>query len=108
MCLANDEIQRNSFDDNCFVLYYINFSAMKKFVRKFWEGWKRAAHAFGRLQTRMIITVFYFLILSPIGGVMRLFGWNPLQVRLSNHKRPTNWQPVKENEPDLDSLRRQS
>ena len=90
------------------MLYYINFSAMKKFVKKFWEGWKRAAHAFGRFQTRVIITLFYFLILCPISGVMRLFGWDPLQTRLSKHKQSTNWRPVNNSEPDLESLRRQS
>ena len=81
---------------------------MKKVLTKAWEAWKRLARKIGRFQTAVILTLFYFLILSPIGGVMRLFGWNPLQSRFRDPKQLTNWNPVKHSEPDLDSMRRMS
>ena len=81
---------------------------MKKVLAGLWAGWKRIAHAIGRFQTRVIITIFYCLILSPLGSVMRLCGWDPLEVGRRHARRGTNWKPVTDSEPEVDSLRRQS
>ncbi len=81
---------------------------MKKVLAKLWAGWKRIAHAIGRFQTRVIITIFYGLVVSPLGFVMRLCGWDPLEVGRRKADRGTNWKPVADTEPDIDSLRRQS
>ena len=80
---------------------------MKKFLKQIWEGWKRIAHKIGRFQTKLLLTLFYFLIISPVGAVMRAFGWDPLDS--SPRKRmQSNWKDVSDGEPDIDSLRRQS
>ena len=84
------------------------FSNMKKVFSKLRAGWKRIAHAIGRFQTRVIITVFYFLVIGPLGSVMRLLGWDPLDTHKRKAARGTNWRPVRESEPDVESLRRQS
>ena len=81
---------------------------MKKFFAGLWAGWKRFAHVLGRFQTRVIITVFFGLIVSPIGLVMRLGGWDPLEVGRRKARRGSNWKPVADGEPDRESLRRQS
>ena len=81
---------------------------MKKVLSRLWAGWKRVAHTIGRFQTRVIITVFYGLVISPLGLVMRLCGWDPLEVGRKHTRRGTNWKPVADQEPEIDSLRRQS
>ena len=94
--------------DNHNRFYYINSTKMKKVLSRIWAAWKRGAHAVGRFQTRVIITLFYCLILSPMGVLMRLFGWDPLETRKSKAQRGSNWKPVGDGEPDIESLRRQS
>jgi hypothetical protein len=81
---------------------------MRKVLKKIWESWKRLAHKIGRFQTVVLLSIFYFLIISPIGLVMRLFGWNPLDTRFRDPRRTSNWKPVKDAEPDLNSMRRMS
>ena len=81
---------------------------MKKVLSNIWAGWKRIAHTIGRFQTRLLISLFYVLVISPLGLIMRLFGWDPLEVRRSKAHRDTNWKPAAPEEPNLDSMRRQS
>lgn len=82
---------------------------MKDFFRKLWAGWKRIAHKIGRFQTKVIITLFYFLVLSPFGGLLRLFGWDPLDSKgFSSTTTGSNWKPVAREELTPDDLRRQS
>ncbi|MEW6051808.1 MAG: SxtJ family membrane protein [Candidatus Zixiibacteriota bacterium] len=81
---------------------------MKNLLRKLWDRWKRLAHRIGRFQTGVILTLVYFLVISPWGILMRLFGWDPLETRQSYLRKPTNWKPMTDSEPDLDSMRRLS
>ena len=81
---------------------------MKKFFKNIWARWKKIAHVIGRFQTKVLVTVFYFLIISPIGLIMRAFGWDPLEVRRSKAGRNTNFKAIEQPEPDIESMRRQS
>lgn len=81
---------------------------MRKFARKVWNGWKKIAIKIGRFQTALFLSIFYFVILVPVGAIFRLFGWDPLETRKQQRERPSNWKPVSQNEPDLEALRRQS
>jgi hypothetical protein len=81
---------------------------MKTVLNKFWNGWKRFAHRFARVQTLIFITIFYFLILAPLSALFRLFGWDPLETKGFKSKKPSGWKPVKDKSPDLSSLKRQS
>lgn len=40
--------------------------------------WWRFAQVLGWINTRIILSAFFFLVLTPVGIVMRLFGRNPL------------------------------
>lgn len=44
--------------------------------------WMRFAEAIGWFNTRVILLVLFFIVLLPIGFIMRLFGHDPLQLRL--------------------------
>ena len=73
------------------------------FVRTAWTHWKKIAHAVGVVQTRVLMVIFYFIAVLPIGLIMRLAG-DPL------HLKPPaggNWTAHRHQEPSLDSARRQ-
>jgi hypothetical protein len=84
-----------------------NQRPMKKVLNKIWQLWKRFAHGLGRVNTVILLTLFYFLVISPFGLLLRLFGWSPLESGRRFHNRETNWKPF-EHPVDRQSLRRQS
>ncbi len=49
-------------------------------VYRVWMGF---AHLLSRVTTPIFMGVVYFLILTPTGGIMRLFGRNPIRRPLS-------------------------
>ncbi len=68
-----------------------------------WDRWKKIARAIGVVQTRILMVVFYFIFVLPLGLVMRLSS-----DRL--HLKPPargNWTPHRHEEPSLDTARRQ-
>ena len=52
------------------------------------QMWWRFAQALGWINTRIILTLFFFLVLTPVGVFMRLCGRNPLTRRA---QAGTNW-----------------
>ena len=80
-----------------------NVPADAGFVRTAWAHWKKIAHAVGVVQTRVLMVVFYFIAVLPIGLIMRLAG-DPLHL-----KRPTgsNWTPHRHQQPSVDNARQQ-
>jgi hypothetical protein len=44
-----------------------------------YKGWMRFAVALSKITTPIFMGVIYFVILTPIGALMRLFGRNPLR-----------------------------
>ncbi|HEY6419828.1 MAG TPA: hypothetical protein VIX59_12555 [Candidatus Binataceae bacterium] len=40
--------------------------------RRIWNGWKRVARKIGDFQARVILSVFYFVLLAPFALVSRL------------------------------------
>lgn len=81
---------------------------MRAVFRKIWSGWKAFAHKFGRFQTLLLLTLFYFIVLAPLGSLFRLFGWDPLEARKRCLSRSSNWKPIDRPEPGLEAMRRQS
>jgi hypothetical protein len=50
------------------------------------QTWKRLAHAIGNFQARILLTVFYGIVVLPVGIVARLF-LDPLRIK----RPPTRW-----------------
>jgi len=48
--------------------------------------WMKLAFILGWFNTRLILYVLFYLIFTPIGLLMRLFGRNPLDRRIEKHK----------------------
>ena len=53
--------------------------------------WMTLAAVLGYISTRIILGIVFFLLITPIGFVKRLFGWDPLQRRAE--PRDTDWRP---------------
>jgi hypothetical protein len=49
-------------------------------LRRLWAWWKVVAHTIGTFQSRVLLTVFYYLILLPFGVSIRLLA-DPLHLR---------------------------
>ncbi len=72
-------------------------------LKKVWEGWKAIAKRIGDFNARLILTLFYFLI---VGFFSLLVGrWqNYLRKRLPPD---TNWLPVEKKDATLLEAKRQ-
>ncbi len=71
-------------------------------LRRLWQTWKRLAHAIGNFQARVLLTLFYGVLILPLGVVVRLFA-DPLRIRRS----PEQWLDHPDLPNDMPSARRQ-
>jgi hypothetical protein len=55
-------------------------------LRNVWEGFKRGCRIIGDFNARVILTLFYFLILGPLSMVVRIR--DPLMLR---KQKPQGW-----------------
>ena len=49
-------------------------------MKTLWEGWKKLARHIGNFQARVVLTVFYILLVAPIGFIIRLAS-DPLRTK---------------------------
>lgn len=59
-------------------------------LRPVYRGWMRAGEALGWLNTRILLTLVFFLVVTPIGLLMRLFGRSPM----ATAQRDSYWTDV--------------
>jgi polyferredoxin len=62
------------------------------------KAWMALAEALAFVSTRIILAFVFFGIVTPIGVVKRLFGWDPLNRRAA--KRDSYWKPYTERQRD--------
>ncbi len=62
--------------------------------RRLWEWWKRVARKIGDFNARVILTIFYLLLLSPFALAVR-FLTDPLNIKKKTDK---GWLTKKEDE----------
>ncbi|MER2598422.1 MAG: hypothetical protein ABTQ73_02765 [Caldilineales bacterium] len=74
-------------------------------MRKLWSRWMILARKIGQFQSRIILTLFYFIIVAPFGLGVRLFA-DPLHTR-AFHAAHSGWQPRPSHPADLDTARKQ-
>ena len=78
---------------------------MKKILSKIWAGWKKFAHLLGRVNTEIILFLFYFLIFTPFGLLTKLFGHDPLNRKIRGN---STWREVKIGKFDQEKASHQS
>jgi len=61
-------------------------------MKNLWEWWKRVARKIGDFQARVILTIFYFVVLGPFALAVRL-GSDPLAIKPGT---PRGWHPKTE------------
>lgn len=62
------------------------------------KAWMALAEALSYVTTRIILAFVFFVIVTPIGFIKRLFGWDPLHRRAA--KSDSYWQPYSERQRD--------
>ncbi|HZR79570.1 MAG TPA: SxtJ family membrane protein [Candidatus Binatia bacterium] len=68
------------------VAYY----AVPAIRRTVFRAWMAVTYPLGWLVSHVLLAIFYFAVLTPIGWVMRLAGRDPMQRRLERD-RPSYW-----------------
>ena len=56
-------------------------------IKKIWQNWKIVGHKIGNFQARLILTLFYFVLVAPFAAIVR-FGAKPLRLKMF---RASNW-----------------
>jgi hypothetical protein len=62
------------------------------------RAWMALAEILSFVSTRIILAFIYFLVLTPIGLIKRLLGWDPLHRRAD--ASVTYWRPYSERQRD--------
>src|SRR6476619_6344107 len=62
------------------------------------RAWMLLAEGLSFVTTRIILGIVFFLMITPIGFVKRLTGWDPLDRRSS--RRSSYWKPYSERQRD--------
>ena len=71
-------------------------------LKRIWQSWKRAAHAIGTFQARVLLTAFYAIPVLPFGIFVRLFS-DPLRIK----RPPRQWLEHPDETHDLQWAKRQ-
>ncbi len=74
-------------------------------ARAFHNAWMRLAQLLGAINSRIILSAAFYLLLTPLGLLTRLFGRDPLDRR--GPKRQTYWVPRKRSRQTREGFERQ-
>ena len=73
-------------------------------LKGFWEAWKRLARKVGNLQVRVLLFVFYFVVLAPFALIVR-WASDPMAIKPGSSR---GWRDrSRPQEPAFDQARRQ-
>ena len=67
------------------------------------EKWMALARVLGRINAAIILTLLYYVLISPIAWLMRRFGGDPLEL---DYEGESYWRPIKTGE-DLSRYEKQ-
>ena len=70
-------------------------------IQRVWQAWKKIAKTVGNFQARLLLTIFYFVVMLPFGLTVRLFSDS-----LRTKQRPTEWLDNGAETHDLDWARK--
>lgn len=78
---------------------------MKKFFSLIWRGWKKFAHGLGIVNTKILLTITYMVIIAIAAILARLVGADLLDRRMK--PKPSYWHDREDLDVDLETCRRQ-
>ena len=73
----------------------------KLLLRKIWDGWKKIARKIGDFNARVILTIFYLILLMPFALLVKAFT-DPLEIKKNSKK---GWH-LREENPDITPMER--
>jgi hypothetical protein len=73
-------------------------------LKKLWQGWKNFSMRMGSFQTRVIFSLFFFIIVSAFALAVKYFS-DPLKIKRPNKK--SHWLLKNEIRPRLEQFKRQ-
>ena len=76
--------------------------SVKNKLKDLWRGWQKVAKKIGDFQARLILSLFYFLIVLPMGLIARMFS-DPLSLK----RTAAHWYAKPSAPALLDDARRQ-
>lgn len=80
--------------------------AAPELLRRLYKGFVPIAHALGWINTRLILILVYYLVLTPTGLIMRLFGNDPMSRKL-DASAESYWVVRDNRAPSRESLEKQ-
>ena len=76
-----------------------------EFFKKLYRAWMKFAHALGWMNTRIILTLVYLLVMTPLALIFKLLGKDPMNRKLGG--MDSYWIKRESRAFDRDSYRRQ-
>jgi len=73
-------------------------------MRKLWTQWKHFGHRMGSFQSRVLLSFFFFIIVSPFALAVKWFS-DPLGIKRQKHD--THWNIRRDEKLDIEQFRRQ-
>jgi hypothetical protein len=74
-------------------------------LKELWQRWVKVAKIIGDFQARLMLSLFYLLLILPIGLIARLFA-DPLALKKSRASS-ASWDTRKSAPPRIEDARRQ-
>lgn len=78
--------------------------ASKNPLKKLWESWKNFSIRMGSFQSRVLLSLFFFIFVSPFALGVKIFS-DPLRIKHLTGK--SHWLPKKDVKPDIEQFKRQ-
>lgn len=73
-------------------------------LKNLWQSWENFSKRMGSFQSRIILSMFYFIFVSPFALAVKMFS-DPLRIKHQSSK--SHWLPKKEIKNELEQYRRQ-
>ena len=71
-------------------------------LKQIWQRWVNVSKKIGDFQARLLLSLFYLVLVCPFGLILRLFA-DPLGLK----KAPPDWTSKQSTPPRLEEARRQ-
>ena len=76
----------------------------KNILYNLWQNWKEFSKRMGSFQSRLMLSMFFFIVVSPFAIAVKLFS-DPLNIKY--RRAESYWLSKKENKADIEQFRRQ-
>lgn len=77
------------------ILFAVVFPRALRYPNK---GWKAISEVLGFISSRVILGLVFFGVVTPVGLIKRLFGWDPLNRRAGSSN--SYWKPYSDRQSD--------